>query len=142
VPGRAIDPDDLVTRTAAGDDVPPTFTTAADAIVWCEDWLIERYGGRHPAEDSYRFRGEVYLVADGPNPLAMHADGSVELYELTRNELIRSKIADREVHAAAPIVSDRNRIRVRLRTVIDERGLVAEGWPSITALVAPRGRWS
>jgi hypothetical protein len=40
-----IDPDDLVTRTAAGDDVPPTFATAADAIVWCEDWLIERHGG-------------------------------------------------------------------------------------------------
>ncbi|MGH3479274.1 MAG: glutaminase A [Nocardioidaceae bacterium] len=156
-----IDPDGLVTRTAVGDDVLPNFTTVADAIVWCEDWLIERYGGRRPAEERYRFRdhplfaqasprvvdelerrmqprsfadgesivaesdttagvflimsgrvrcsltatdgitrrlatltpgtcfGEVYLVADAPHPLALHAVGSVELFELTRDEFTR-----------------------------------------------------
>jgi hypothetical protein len=62
----------------------------------------------------------------------MHADGSVELYELTRNELIRSKIADREVHAAAPIVLTGTAFESAFGTVIDERGLVAEGSPGIT----------
>ena len=167
-----IDPHDMVTRTGAGDDVLPKFATAADAIVWCEDWLIEHYGGRRPAEDRYRFRdhplfaqastrvadelerrmhprsythgdlivaesdtaagaflimsgrvrcsitttdsitrhlatltpgtcfGEVYLVADGPNPLAMHADGSVELYELTRDEFTKISQESPELWAA------------------------------------------
>jgi glutaminase len=167
-----IDPDGLLAPTTEGDDVLPTFATVAAAIMWCEDWLIERHGGRRPAEQRYRFRdhplfaqalprvvdelerrmqprsyadgesivaesdtdagaflimggrvrcsltttdgvtrhlatltpgtcfGEVYLMADGPNPLALHADGSVELFELTRNEFTKIGQEDPELWAA------------------------------------------
>jgi glutaminase len=167
-----IDPDGLLVRTADGDDVLPTFATVAAAIVWCEDWLIQRHSGRHPSEETYRFRdhplftrasarvvdalersmqphsyadgesivaesdtdagvfvimggrvrcsltttdgitrhlatltpgtcfGEVYLVADAPHPLALHADGSVELFELTRDEFAKIGQADPELWAA------------------------------------------
>ena len=170
-----IDPDGLLAPTADGDDVLSTFDTVAAAIMWCEDWLIERYGGRRPAEQKYRFRdhplfaqarlrvvdeleqrmqprsfadgdlivaerdtdagvflvlggrirgsltttdgitrhlvtltpgtcfGEVYLVADGPQPLALHADGSVELFELTRTEF--TKIGDEDPDLRAAIVA-------------------------------------
>ncbi|HYJ68401.1 MAG TPA: glutaminase A [Nocardioidaceae bacterium] len=167
-----IDPDGLRAGTADGDDVLPTFATVAAAIVWCEDWLIERYGGRRPAEERYRFRdhplfaqatprvvdelerrmqpcsfadgelivaerdtdagvfltmrgrvrcsltttdgitrhlatltpgtcfGEVYLMADGPHPFALHADGPVEVFELTRDEFAKIGQQDSELWAA------------------------------------------
>jgi hypothetical protein len=82
--------------------------------------------------------GEAYLVADGPHPLAKHADGSVELFELTRHELIRSKTADPEVHAAAPIVLTGTVFESALRTAIDER----EGTAEHHRLVAPSGKRS
>ncbi len=167
-----IDPDDLLARTAGGDDVPPTFATVEAAIVWCEDWLIEHHGGRRPSEERYGFRdhplfaraspdvvdelerrmkprtygdgelivaeretdagvflvmrgrvrcsltatdgitrhfatltagtcfGEAYLVSDAPNPLALHADGPVELFELTREESTRMGLENPELWAA------------------------------------------
>jgi glutaminase len=167
-----IDPDALLASSADGDDALPTFATVAAAIVWCEDWLIEHHGGRHPAAESYRFRdhplfalasprvvdelehrmqprsyadgelivaerdtdagvflimrgrvrcsltatdgiprhfatltpgtcfGEAYLVSDAPNPLALHADGSVELFELTRKEATKIGQEDPELWGA------------------------------------------
>jgi glutaminase len=166
-----IDPDGLLARTAVSDDLP-TFATVAAAVIWCEDWLIEHHGGRHPAEQEYRFRdhplfaqtspwvvdelerrmqprsyadgeligaerdtdtgillimggrvrcsltttdgitrhlatltpgtcfGEAYLVSQAPNPLALHADGPVELFELTRKEATKIGQEDPELWAA------------------------------------------
>jgi glutaminase len=170
-----IDPDGLLARTTDGDDVLATFDTVAAAIMWCEDSLIERYGGRRPAEQKYGFRehplfaqasprvvdelerrmqprsyadgdlivaerdtdagvflvlggrvrgsltttdgvtrhlvtltpgtcfGEVYLVAEGPQPLALYAVGSVELFELTRTEF--AKIGDEDSDLRIAIVA-------------------------------------
>ncbi|MGH3366323.1 MAG: glutaminase A [Nocardioidaceae bacterium] len=167
-----IDPDGLLGNRVAGDDVLPTFATVAAAVMWCEDWLIQHHGGRHPAEERFRFRdhplfaeasphvvdelerrmqprsyangelivaerdtdagvflimggrvrcsltsthgiarhlatltpgtcfGDVYLVADAPHPLALHANGSVDAFELTRKEFAKIGQEDPELWAA------------------------------------------
>jgi glutaminase len=170
--GALVDPDGWLARLAPSDNGPRVFRSVAAAAVWCEDWLIERYGEHRPAEEQFPFRdhplfahasadvvdelgqrlksrsyadgdlivregdteagaffvmrgrvrsslttadgirrnlatlspgscfGEAYVVTGGGHPLTMHAEGPVELYELTRDEFSRIRDDNPELWSA------------------------------------------
>lgn len=60
--GMLIDPDGLLPDARAGNGTTPTFATIAEATVYLEDRLLERYGDPHPAEEEFRFEDHAALA--------------------------------------------------------------------------------
>jgi len=58
-----IDPDGLVRRTSAGEQVPaPVFETIAAAATWFEDRLLERHGnGTRQQDEQFRFADHPFV---------------------------------------------------------------------------------